>query len=197
MKPRWAARFSATDQIGSESHPVSCTEGTGSLWVPPSLMYRGYRVSLGPTQPHVQRVPGLFGSHPASCTEGIGSLWVPPSLTYRGYQVSLGPTQPHVQRVPGLFPGGKAVGAWRWQTILRDMYRRPCKRAALFIRTLLGNLKGVRLLGLLRDRENAYLGSFLGPRGHWKLRMGAIWNFSKEQGSTELISDYGARRACL
>jgi len=32
----------------------------------------------------------------------------------------------------------------------------------------LGNLEGVRLLRLLREKENAYLGSFffLGPRGH-------------------------------
>jgi hypothetical protein len=27
------------------------------------------------------------------------------------------------------------------------------------------------------------------------LRLGAIWNFSKEQGCTELITDYGAQRA--
>jgi hypothetical protein len=38
---------------------------------------------------------------------------------------------------------------------------------------------------------------FLGPRGHEKLSLGANWNFSKEQGSTELISDYGAQRARL
>jgi len=40
----------------------------------------------------------------------------------------------------------------------------PCKRVSLSIGALLGNLEGVRLLGLLR--ENVYLGSFLGPRGH-------------------------------
>ena len=32
------------------------------------------------------------------------------------------------------------------------------------------------------------------PR-HCKLSLGAIWNFSKEQGSTEFIRDYGAQRA--
>ena len=32
--------------------------------------------------------------------------------------------------------------------------------AALYIGALLGNLEGVRLLGLLREKENAYLGSF-------------------------------------
>ena len=31
---------------------------------------------------------------------------------------------------------------------------RPCKRAALSIGALLGNLEGVRLLGLLREKEN-------------------------------------------
>jgi hypothetical protein len=36
----------------------------------------------------------------------------------------------------------------------------PCKWAAASIGALLGNLEGVRLLGLLREKENAYLGSF-------------------------------------
>jgi hypothetical protein len=39
--------------------------------------------------------------------------------------------------------------------------------------------------------------SFHGARGHKKLSLGAIWNFNKEQGSIELISDYGAQRAHL
>jgi len=43
---------------------------------------------------------------------------------------------------------------------LRDMYKRPSKRAALSIGALLGKLEGVRLLGLLRYKENAHLGSF-------------------------------------
>jgi len=43
----------------------------------------------------------------------------------------------------------------------------PCKRAAVSIEALLGNREGVRLLGLLRDKENVYLGSlFLSPRVH-------------------------------
>ena len=37
------------------------------------------------------------------------------------------------------------------------------------------------------------LGSFfLDPEDIKILSLGAIWNFSKEQGSTEMISDYGA-----
>jgi hypothetical protein len=38
--------------------------------------------------------------------------------------------------------------------------KRPCKRAALSIGAVLGNRDGVRLLGLLREKENAYMGSF-------------------------------------
>jgi hypothetical protein len=38
--------------------------------------------------------------------------------------------------------------------------KRPCKRAALSIGDLLGNMKGVRLLGHLREKENAHLDSF-------------------------------------
>jgi len=34
----------------------------------------------------------------------------------------------------------------------------PCKQAVFSIGALLGNLKGVRVLGLLREEENAYLG---------------------------------------
>ena len=42
--------------------------------------------------------------------------------------------------------------------------KRPCKRAALSIRVLLGNLEGVHLLRLLRENDNAYLGPlFLDP----------------------------------
>jgi hypothetical protein len=38
--------------------------------------------------------------------------------------------------------------------------KNPCKWAALSIVALLGNVERVRLLGLLRGKENAYLGSF-------------------------------------
>ena len=43
---------------------------------------------------------------------------------------------------------------------LRDMSKRPCKGAALSILALSGNLEEVRLLGLWREKEYAYLGSF-------------------------------------
>jgi hypothetical protein len=38
--------------------------------------------------------------------------------------------------------------------------KRPCKQAAVSIVVLLGKLEGVRLLGLWREKEHAYLGSF-------------------------------------
>ena len=63
----------------------------------------------------------------------------------------------------------------------------------LSIGTLLGNLEGVRLPGFL---------SISGVLS-WTQRTlrfyvwGAIWNLVKEQGPTELISDYRAQRACL
>ena len=73
----------------------------------------------------------------------------------------------------------------------------PVKRAALSIGALLGNLEGVCLLGLLREKENSYLGSFFCTQRTLKLRLGAFWNFSKEQSFPELISDYGAQRSRL
>jgi hypothetical protein len=42
----------------------------------------------------------------------------------------------------------------------RYVKKRSCKRAAVSIGALLGKLEGVHLLGLLREKENAYLGSF-------------------------------------
>jgi len=50
----------------------------------------------------------------------------------------------------------------------------------------------------LREKENSYLGSFpLDLEDIKSLSLGAIWNLSKEQGSPELISDYGTQRTCL
>jgi len=53
----------------------------------------------------------------------------------------------------------------------------------------LGKLEGVHLLGLLREKENAYLGSFSWTQRKLKVKAG-----SKEQGSLELISDYGTKK---
>jgi hypothetical protein len=50
--------------------------------------------------------------------------------------------------------------------------KRPCKRAALSIGALLGKLEGVRLLGLLREKENAYLGSFSWTQRTLKVKSG-------------------------
>jgi hypothetical protein len=55
---------------------------------------------------------------------------------------------------------------------LRDIKKRPCKRAALSVGALLGNLEGVSLLGLLRGKENAYLVSFFGTQRTSKVKSG-------------------------
>ena len=56
----------------------------------------------------------------------------------------------------------------------------PCKRASLSIEALLGNLEGVRLLGLLREK---YIWvPFLDPEAIKILGLGAIRNFSKGTG---------------
>jgi hypothetical protein len=79
----------------------------------------------------------------------------------------------------------------------RYVKKRPRKRAALSIGAILGNLKGIRLLGFWRKKENAYLGSFFVDPEAIKYCLEAIWNFSREQGSSELVSDYGVQRARL
>ena len=46
------------------------------------------------------------------------------------------------------------------------MQKRPRKRAAPSIGALLGNVAGVHSLGLLKEKEYAYLVPFFLPRGH-------------------------------
>jgi hypothetical protein len=63
------------------------------------------------------------------------------------------------------------------------MYKRPCKRAAVSIGALLGNLEGEFVYWDFREKKKLHIWvPFLGPRRHYKLSMRAIWNFSKEQG---------------
>jgi len=53
-------------------------------------------------------------------------------------------------------------------------------------------------VGLLKEKENAHEGSSsVDPEDINSFNLGAIWNFSKEQGSPELILDCGAQRARL
>ena len=50
-------------------------------------------------------------------------------------------------------------------------------------------------MGLREKKKMRIWVPFVGPRGHKKLSLGAIWNFNKEQGSPELVIDYGEQRA--
>ena len=75
------------------------------------------------------------------------------------------------------------------------MQKRPCKWTALSIGTLLGNLEGFIYWDFERKGDCVSGFLFCGPRGHKKLSLGAIWNFSKEQGCTELITDYESQKA--
>jgi hypothetical protein len=62
----------------------------------------------------------------------------------------------------------------------------PYRRISLSIRALLGNLEGVHLLGLLREKKS--ISGFPWNRGHYEFRS---WDhleiLVKEQGSPELI----------
>jgi len=66
---------------------------------------------------------------------------------------------------------------WGYQEICKM----PSKRASLSIGALLGNLEGDSFAGIFERKVKIYLGSFLGPRGHF-LSLRAIWNFSKGTG---------------
>jgi hypothetical protein len=64
----------------------------------------------------------------------------------------------------------------------------------LSIGALLGNQGGISFTGTF-ETENSYLGSFFLDPGNVKSCLGVIWNFSKEQGSPELISDCRSKTA--
>jgi hypothetical protein len=58
----------------------------------------------------------------------------------------------------------------------------PCKWVSLSVGALLGNLEGIRFLGLF-DRKGKYIWvPFLNPEDIQILRFGAIWNFVKGTG---------------
>jgi hypothetical protein len=88
--------------------------------------------------------------------------------------------------------GAKLLGNMEGRTYLRPFeikryikryVKIPCKWVSLSIGAPLGNLVGIRLLGLFGEKRIVYLGSFLGPRGLLKiLCLGAIWNCGKETG---------------
>jgi hypothetical protein len=58
----------------------------------------------------------------------------------------------------------------------------PCKQASLTIGALLGNLEGVPLMGLSREKKN--ISGFLSwsQRPLRFLSLGTIWNFSERTG---------------
>ena len=70
-----------------------------------------------------------------------------------------------------------------------EICKTPCRRASLFIGALLGNLEGVCLPGLLRDKKSIS-GFLFGPGGNCDFKSGGhLETLVKEQGSPELISD--------
>ena len=71
----------------------------------------------------------------------------------------------------------------------------PCKRPSLTTGASLGNPEVIHLPGRC-ERKGKYISvPFLDTEDTEILSLGAIWKFVKGQGSPEIISDYGARRA--
>jgi hypothetical protein len=58
----------------------------------------------------------------------------------------------------------------------------PCRQVSLSTGALLGNLEGVRLQGILREKEKYIWVPSLDPEAIKILSLGAIWNFSKGTG---------------
>jgi len=71
--------------------------------------------------------------------------------------------------------GGLLYWGAKKMRFFRDM-QNACRRVSLSTGAPVGNLEGVRLPGLLGEKE-VYMGSLLGPGGIW-----AIWNFVKGTG---------------
>jgi len=53
-----------------------------------------------------------------------------------------------------------------------EIYKMPCRRVSLSIGSPLGNLDGGSFAGTFERKEKVYLGSFLGPRGHYDFKFG-------------------------
>jgi hypothetical protein len=70
-----------------------------------------------------------------------------------------------------------------------------CKRVSL-CRDPLGNQEEIRLPGSFERKKYTWV-PFFHLEDIKVLRLGAIWNISKRQGSPELLSDYGAQAARL
>jgi hypothetical protein len=64
------------------------------------------------------------------------------------------------------------VGKFLYEEFERYVKKRPCIRTAVSIGALVGNLERVRLLGLLREKRNAYLGSFSWTQKTLKVQSG-------------------------
>jgi hypothetical protein len=60
-----------------------------------------------------------------------------------------------------------------------------------------GNLEGIHLPGLFERKGKCICVPFLDPEDIKNLSLGTIGTVIKGQGSPELISDYGAKRASL
>jgi hypothetical protein len=58
----------------------------------------------------------------------------------------------------------------------------PCKQVVLSIGALMGNLEGVRILELLREKENAYLGSFSWTQRTLTVKSGGHLELQQEAG---------------
>jgi hypothetical protein len=73
----------------------------------------------------------------------------------------------------------------------------PCKQLSLSRGAPLWKLEGICLPGLF-ERKGKYIRMpFLDPEDIQILSLGAMWNLVKGQGCPELVSDYGAQKACL
>ena len=73
----------------------------------------------------------------------------------------------------------------------------PCKRVSPSTGALLGNLEGVRLQGLLREKEKYIWVLFLDTEAIKILSLRPSGTLAKDQSSPELISDYGAQSTRL
>jgi hypothetical protein len=105
----------------------------------------------------------------------------------RGFLLSINRTQSRV--VIGLLTGQNTLR--RHLYVMRLSNNPTCRKCGTEGETSVHILCECEPLASLR---HSYLGSFfLDPADIRKLSTGAIWNFGKEQGSFNLVSDYGAQ----
>jgi hypothetical protein len=82
----------------------------------------------------------------------------------------------------GNMEGWSCLWPFEINSYINRYVQKPCKRVSLSIGDMLGNLKGICLLGCFERKVKYIWVPFFDPEDIKILSLGAIWNFGKGTG---------------